>query len=86
MFWKILIVGLILLLLFGGHRLGSIGQNLGQGIKNFKKALRDDDADPDSDPEPEPKEPKLLPPKGGSTRSAEERVAAVDESEDERKP
>jgi len=39
--WRILIIGLILLLLFGGKRFGALGKGLGEGIRNFKKALGD---------------------------------------------
>jgi sec-independent protein translocase protein TatA len=62
MFWKILIVALILLLLFGSHRLARIGQNLGQGVRNFKKGLAGEDDD-EPQPEPDPPAPKQLPPK-----------------------
>ncbi len=39
--WRILIIGLILLLIFGGKRFGEIGKGLGEGIRNFKKAMGD---------------------------------------------
>lgn len=39
--WVILI-GLALLI-FGGRRLGDIGKGLGEGIRNFKSALKTDD-------------------------------------------
>ncbi|HSC89836.1 MAG TPA: twin-arginine translocase TatA/TatE family subunit [Polyangiaceae bacterium] len=42
MFLKLLLIGLILLLLFGGKRLGDIGKGLGEGIRNFKKGLGDE--------------------------------------------
>ena len=42
--WVILI-GLALLI-FGGRRLGDIGKGLGEGIKNFKSALKTDDEKP----------------------------------------
>jgi len=42
--WVILI-GLALLI-FGGRRLGDIGKGLGEGIKNFKSALKSDDEKP----------------------------------------
>jgi sec-independent protein translocase protein TatA len=45
--WVILI-GLALLI-FGGRRLGDIGKGLGEGIKNFKSALKTDDDKPDKD-------------------------------------
>jgi sec-independent protein translocase protein TatA len=44
-------LGLILViavLLFGAGRIASLGKGLGQGIKNFKAGLKDDEA-------PEPK-------------------------------
>lgn len=47
-----LIVGVVALLLFGGGaRLAGIGTGLGQGIKNFKKGMKDDDDDARSDDE-----------------------------------
>jgi sec-independent protein translocase protein TatA len=38
-----LVVLVIVLLLFGAGRLSDIGKGLGEGIKNFKKGLNDDD-------------------------------------------
>jgi sec-independent protein translocase protein TatA len=38
-----LLVALVVLLLFGGSRLGDIGKGLGEGIKNFKKGISDED-------------------------------------------
>jgi sec-independent protein translocase protein TatA len=38
-----LVVLVIVLLLFGAGRLSDIGKGLGEGIKNFKKGLADDD-------------------------------------------
>lgn len=38
-----LIVALVVLVLFGGSRIGEIGKGLGEGIKNFKKGLAEDD-------------------------------------------
>lgn len=40
---QLLVIGLILLLLFGAGRLGDFGKGLGEGIKNFKKGLAGDD-------------------------------------------
>ncbi len=40
---EILIILGIALLLFGAGRLADIGKGLGEGIRNFKKGLRDDD-------------------------------------------
>lgn len=41
--WQILIILVIVLILFGGSRLGEIGKGLGEGIKNFKKGLNDEE-------------------------------------------
>ena len=40
---ELLIIALIALLLFGAGRIADIGKGLGEGIKNFKKGLHDDD-------------------------------------------
>lgn len=42
--WQIVIIAVIILLLFGASRLGDIGKGLGEGIRNFKKGIADDDA------------------------------------------
>jgi len=45
----------IALLLFGAGRLADIGKGLGEGIRNFKKGLRDDDSEKKKElPEAEP--------------------------------
>lgn len=41
--WQIVIIALIILLLFGASRLSDIGKGLGEGIRNFKKGLSEDD-------------------------------------------
>jgi len=40
---EILILLAIALLLFGGSRIANIGKGLGEGIKNFKKGVKDGD-------------------------------------------
>jgi sec-independent protein translocase protein TatA len=44
---EILLILGVALLLFGGTRIGEIGKGLGEGIKNFKRGLRDDEDDAD---------------------------------------
>jgi sec-independent protein translocase protein TatA len=39
----ILLIGLILLVLFGGRKIGEFGKGLGEGIRNFKSGLKGDD-------------------------------------------
>lgn len=45
---EILILLGIALLFFGGSRIASIGKGLGEGIKNFKKGIKEGDG-PDED-------------------------------------
>lgn len=40
---EILILLVIALVVFGGSRIAGIGKGLGDGIKNFKKGLKDED-------------------------------------------
>jgi sec-independent protein translocase protein TatA len=40
---EILVILVIALLLFGAGRISDIGKGLGEGIKNFKKGIKDDD-------------------------------------------
>ncbi|MBT3850895.1 MAG: twin-arginine translocase TatA/TatE family subunit [SAR86 cluster bacterium] len=42
-FWQILIILVLLLVLFGGKKIRSMGSDLGEGLKGFKKAIKDDD-------------------------------------------
>jgi sec-independent protein translocase protein TatA len=39
----ILIVALVAAIFFGGKKIGDLGKGLGQGIRNFKTALKEDD-------------------------------------------
>ncbi|KFC84919.1 MULTISPECIES: Sec-independent protein translocase subunit TatA [Buttiauxella] len=41
--WQLLIIAVIVVLLFGTKKLGSIGSDLGASIKGFKKAMGDDE-------------------------------------------
>lgn len=45
--FELLIVFIVVLLLFGGKKLPEFGKSLGQGIKEFKKALKDSSHDED---------------------------------------
>lgn len=40
---ELLVVGLLVLLFFGGNRLPKLGASLGQSISNFKKGLNGKD-------------------------------------------
>jgi len=55
---ELVIIFLIILLLFGGAKLPSLAKGLGQSIKEFKKAAKEDDEKP-----AEPKAPVATTPK-----------------------
>ncbi len=40
---EILIVALLAVLLFGGKKVGELGKGLGEGIRNFKTAVKSDE-------------------------------------------
>ena len=58
---ELLIIALIALLLFGAGRLSDIGKGLGEGIKNFKKGMKDD---------PDPGDNKHIDVKPGESKKA----------------
>ena len=39
-FPEIIVIALVAVLLFGGKKVGDLGKGLGEGIKNFKDALK----------------------------------------------
>lgn len=41
--WVVILI--IVLVLFGGSRIPDLAKSLGQGIREFKKAVKDDDSD-----------------------------------------
>ncbi len=40
---ELIIIALVVLLLFGGKKIPELAKGLGEGIKNFKKSVNDDD-------------------------------------------
>ena len=55
-FSHILILLVVLVLVFGAKRIPEIGSSLGQGIKEFKRSLKDATSD----------DPPITPPRGGT--------------------
>ncbi|WP_437612328.1 twin-arginine translocase subunit TatE [Erwinia sp. V71] len=53
---KLLIIGALIVLLFGTNKLRSLGGDLGAAIKGFKKAMNDDDAAKKTTAEEQPQE------------------------------
>ena len=48
-FWQILIILVVILVLFGGKKIRTMGSDLGEGLKGFKKAIKDEDADKETE-------------------------------------
>ena len=48
-FWQILIILVVILILFGGKKIRTMGSDLGEGLKGFKKAIKDDGSGKDTE-------------------------------------
>ncbi|MCQ2650386.1 twin-arginine translocase TatA/TatE family subunit [Helicobacter pylori] len=48
--WHWVIVLLVIVLLFGAKKIPELAKGLGSGIKNFKKAVKDDEEEAKNDP------------------------------------
>ena len=48
-FWQILIILVLILILFGGKKIKTMGSDLGESLKGFKKAIKDEDSIKDSE-------------------------------------
>ena len=40
---EIIVIALVAIVLFGGKKVGELGKGLGEGIRNFKTALKTED-------------------------------------------
>ena len=68
----ILILLVIALLVFGARRIPEIGSSLGQGIREFKKSLREVGSDQPQPPVPPSNSASNLPPSGGEPKRLNE--------------
>lgn len=53
-YWEILLIVFVVMLLFGGKKLPELAKGLGQGLREFKKSIK----------EPEEKDPQQVEPTG----------------------
>ena len=51
--WQIVAIVVALLLMFGGKKIPELMKGLGQGMKEFKKATKDDDLSGNANPQRE---------------------------------
>ncbi len=42
-FWQLFIIAIVITILFGGRRLRNLGNDLGYSLKNFRKAIKEED-------------------------------------------
>ena len=49
--WQVVLIILAVVLLFGGRKIPELMKGLGQGLKEFKKATKDDRKEPEADKE-----------------------------------
>ena len=61
-----IILGVVILLLFGGNRFSAMMSDVAKGLKNFKQGLSEDDKPGESDQRGELRnDPRQLPPQAG---------------------
>ena len=58
-----IILGIVILLLFGGNRFSAMMKDVAQGLKSFKKGLSEDEEEAARNPA-EQRDPRQLPPQG----------------------
>ncbi len=51
--WQVVLIILAVVLLFGGRKIPELMKGLGQGMKEFKKATKDETKEPEADKEAE---------------------------------
>jgi sec-independent protein translocase protein TatA len=60
---ELIIIGLIVVLLFGVGKLSGLGKDLGSSVKEFRKAVKDEDAKPaEAQQMPAQQLPQAVPP------------------------
>jgi len=54
--WQIILIIAVALLMFGGKKIPELMSGIGKGMKDFKKAIKEDDETPKETPKESPKE------------------------------
>ncbi len=54
--WELVLIFLVVMVFFGAKRIPVIGRGLGEGIRNFKRGLRDGEDKPDDRTLEEPRD------------------------------
>ena len=53
--WQIILIIAVALLMFGGKKIPELMSGIGKGMKDFKKAIKEDDETPKESPKESPK-------------------------------
>jgi len=53
---QLILILVIVVLLFGTKKLGNVGSDLGEALKNFKRAMKDEENQPAAAPPPQVKQ------------------------------
>jgi sec-independent protein translocase protein TatA len=61
---ELIIIGLVLILLFGAGKVAHLGKGLGDGVREFRRAMNEDSAEPTLLLQAPEDPPALLPPPG----------------------
>jgi len=54
--WQIVLIIAVALLMFGGKKIPELMSGIGKGMKDFKKAIKEDDETPKESPKETPRE------------------------------
>ena len=54
--WHIILLVVVILLMFGGKKIPELMSGIGKGMKDFKKAIKEDDGIPKESPKQSPKD------------------------------
>ena len=54
--WQIVLIVAVALLMFGGKKIPELMSGIGKGMKDFKKAIKEDDETPKENPKETPAE------------------------------
>ena len=57
--WQIVLIVVVILLLFGGKKIPELMSGIGKGMKDFKKAIKEDEEKPKVDPKDDNKKEPL---------------------------
>ncbi|MDR1046000.1 MAG: twin-arginine translocase TatA/TatE family subunit [Candidatus Adiutrix sp.] len=71
--WELVIIVILVIVIFGGRRLPELGRGLGQGLANFRRAVREPDQAGPAAGQRSPAEPPAAGPPEPEEASAEKR-------------